>query len=257
MHYSEAEMLEWLARFLWPLLRVGSLFVSLPVFTSHGVPVRARLILAVVIALVLAPALARPPDIVLFSLEGFATVAQQVFIGVVTGYVLQLVYATVVYGGQIIAYSMGLGFASLLDPQTGVQVPVVAQTYLIITTFAFLGSDGHLLLIQMLADSFRTIPVGPGGIGLSSLKSLLAWTGLVFSAGILIALPIMTVLLVITIGLGVATRAAPQLNIFSVGFPITLGMGLFLLWVMVPETGHQIGRLLVEAYGLVHSLLLL
>lgn len=257
MHYSEAQMLEWVARFLWPLLRVGSLFLALPVFTSHGVPARARLILAVVTALVLAPVLPKPPDITLFSVEGFATVAQQIIIGVLTGYVMQLVYAAVTFSGQVVALSMGLGFASLLDPQTGVQVPVVAQFYLLFTTFTFLGSDGHLLLIQMLADSFQTIPIGPSGIGLSALKALLTWTSLVISAGVLISLPIMTVLLLVTVGLGVATRAAPQLNIFSVGFPITLGMGLFLMWLMVPHVGSHVGRLLQEGYGVARDLLLL
>lgn len=250
-------MLEWVSRFMWPLLRIGSLFVSLPVFTSHGVPARARLILAVMTTLVLAPALPAPPSIVLFSLEGFATVAQQVFIGVLTGYILQLVYATMVYGGNIVSLSMGLGFASLIDPQTGVQVPVVAQIYLIVTTFVFLATDGHLLLIQMLADSFQTIPVGVGGIGLPALKALLTWSDLVFSAGVLMALPVMSVLLLITIGLGVATRAAPQLNIFSVGFSISLGAGLFLLWSLAPEIGQGSARLLREAYGLIRGLLLL
>lgn len=257
MHYTEAQMMEWLARFMWPLLRVGSLFVSLPVFTSHGVPLRARLVVAVMAALLLAPVIPKPPIIPLFSLEGFATVAQQVLIGVLTGYVLQLIYAAVAYGGQIVALSMGLGFASLLDPQTGVQVPVLSQLYLIFTTFLFLGTDGHLLLIEMLADSFHTIPIDTSGIGLQALKSVLTWTSLVFSAGILIALPIMAMLLVVTIGLGVATRAAPQLNIFSVGFPLTLALGLFLLWLTVPEIGQSIGGLLREGYVLVRGLLLL
>ncbi|WP_054774530.1 flagellar biosynthetic protein FliR [Methylogaea oryzae] len=256
MHYSEAQMLEWVGRFMWPLLRVGSLFISLPVFTSHGVPARARLILAVVISLALAPAVPTPPAIALFSLEGFATVAQQLFIGVLTGYILQLVYATTVYGGNIVSLSMGLGFASLIDPQTGVQVPVVAQIYLILTTLIFLGTDGHLLLIEMLADSFQTIPVGVDGIGLPALKALLAWSSLVFSGGILMALPIMSVLLFITIGMGVATRAAPQLSIFSVGFPLTIGAGLFLLWSLIPEAVQNAARLLREAYGLVRSFLL-
>lgn len=257
MHYSEAQMLEWVGRFMWPLLRVGSLFVSLPVFTSHGVPTRVRLILALMTTLVLAPALPAQPAIVLFSLEGFVAAAQQVFIGVLTGYILQLVYAATVYGGNIVSLSMGLGFASLIDPQTGVQVPVVAQIYLILTTFIFLATDGHLLLIEMLADSFQTIPVGVSGIGLPALKALLAWSSLVFSAGVLMALPIMSVLFLLNIALGVATRAAPQLNIFSVGFTLTLGGGLFLLWVLVPETAQNSARLLREAYGLVRTLLLL
>ncbi|TAN49207.1 MAG: flagellar biosynthetic protein FliR [Methylococcaceae bacterium] len=255
MHYTEAQMLEWVARFLWPLLRVGSVFVSLPVFSSHGVPIRVRLIVAVITALVLAPVLPQPPAIELFSPEGFFTVAQEVFIGLLAGYVLQLVYATLAFSGQIIALSMGLGFASLLDPQTGVQVPVVAQIYLIFTTFTFLGADGHLLLIHMLADSFHSLPIG-GGIGLPAIQALIAWTGLVFSTGLLIALPIVIVLLIVTLGLGVATRSAPQLNIFSVGFPISLGIGLFLMWLTVPDAVHSIGHLLQESYRVLHDMLL-
>lgn len=249
-------MLEWVARFLWPLLRVGSVFVSLPVFSSHGVPIRVRLILAVMTALVLAPVLPTPPSIELFSLTGFFTVAQEIFIGLLVGYVLQLVYATVAFSGQIIALSMGLGFASLLDPQTGVQVPVVAQIYLIFTTFTFLGADGHLLLIHMLADSFQGLPIGGSGIGVASIQALLGWTSLVFSTGLLIALPIVIILLILTLGLGVATRAAPQLNIFSVGFPISLGLGLFLMWLTVPDAEHSISHLLQAAYGVLHDMLL-
>jgi flagellar biosynthetic protein FliR len=255
MHFTEAEILSWVGRFLWPMLRFGALMVSVPVFSSHGVPARVRLVIALALTALAMPALPAMPDIPLFSAPGLLAAAQQVFIGLLTGFVLQTAYAVVIYGGQNIAYAMGLGFASLIDPQTGVQVPVVAQLYLLLTTFIFLSMDGHLLVIQMLVDSFHWLPVEAGGPSRDALWTVLVWSGLVFSGGLLLSLPILIALLVVTLGFGVAARAAPQLNIFSVGFPVTLLLGLVLMWVTLPDLTRQIGGLLHETYLFIERLL--
>lgn len=248
MHFTEAEILSWVGRFLWPLLRISALLVFLPVFSSQGVPARVRIVVALALTALALPSLPPMPDIPLFSAPGLLAATQQVFIGLLMAFILQLAYATVIYGGQNIAYAMGLGFASLLDPETGVQVPVVAQFYLFLTSFVFLGMDGHLLVLEMLVESFRWLPVAATGVNRDGLWAVLTWSGIVFGGGLLLSLPILIALLLVTLGFGVGTRAAPQLNIFSVGFPVTLMLGLVLMWLTVPDFTRQIGSVLQEAY---------
>jgi len=255
MRFSETELLETLARFLWPFLRVGALFVAIPVFSSHSVPLRVRTLLAFAVTLLIAPTLPPMPVIEMFSIPGLLIGIQQVLIGLLFGLILNLVFAAMVFGGQSIAYNMGLGFASLVDPQTGVQVPVIAQFYLILATLLFLGMDGHLLVIQLLADSFRAIPVDLAGLGRDRLWGVLLWSSRSFAAGILLSLPIIGALLLINLGFGVASRSAPQLNIFAVGFPVSLLVGLLLIWISLPNVLNLFVGFLDEGYQVIGRLL--
>jgi flagellar biosynthetic protein FliR len=150
---------------------------------------------------------------------------------------------------------MGLGFASMIDPQNGQQVPVVAQLYVISTTLIFLGLDGHLLLIKMLLDSFTSFPIGIDGIDKAGIWSIIAWSSRMFAGGLLLAMPVIASLLLVNISFGVATRAAPQLNIFSVGFPVTLMLGILLIWLTLPDVLDQFTGLLTDAYDLIGQLL--
>ena len=150
---------------------------------------------------------------------------------------------------------MGLGFASMVDPQTGLQVPVVAQFYVVTTTLVFLMLDGHLLLIEMLLDSFNTMPIAVDGLEKVDLWSIIAWSSRVFAAGLLMALPVIASLLMVNVSFGVATRAAPQLNIFSVGFPVTIMLGLILMWLTLPNMLENFSGLLAESYDLLADLL--
>jgi len=252
MRYSEAQLLAMAAQFLWPLLRIGALFVAMPLFATHNVPVRIRVLLAASVALLVAPTLPPPPAVELFSLAGFLIGLQQVLVGTLIGFVVHLVFAAVVFGGQNIAFNMGLGFASMVDPQSGVQVPVVAQIYTIVCTLLFLGMDAHLLLVQIVAESFRAIPVGMA-VGGERLWTVCQWGSRLFAAGVLLSLPVVTALLLINLGFGVASRAAPQLNIFSVGFPVSLLMGLLLIWIGLPGVLELFTHLLDEALTLLRE----
>ena len=176
---------------------------------------------------------------------------QQILIGVMMGFILQMVFAALVFGGQVIAYSMGLGFASMVDPQNGVQVPVLAQYYLIFATLLFLIFNGHLLMISLVVDSFHSLPVAVDGIVRNDLLELVAWGSRLFAGGLLIALPIMGAMLLVNMGMGVVMRAAPQLNIFSIGFPITILLGFFLMWMTLPNVMDSFNHLLQEAFQLV------
>jgi len=169
--------------------------------------------------------------------------------------IVQLVFAAVVFAGQGVALSMGLGFASMVDPQNGQQVPVVAQLYVITSTLIFLGLDGHLLLIKMLLDSFTSLPIGIDGITKTDIWAVIAWSSRMFAGGLLLAMPVIVSLLLVNIGFGVATRAAPQLNIFSVGFPVTLMLGILLIWLTLPNVLDQFDGILTDAYDLIGQLL--
>jgi len=191
----------------------------------------------------------------MFSYTGVMIAMQQVVIGLVTGFIVQMVFATVVFAGQGVALGMGLGFASMVDPENGQQVPVVAQFYVMTTTLVFLGLDGHLLLIKMLLDSFVTLPIGVDGLSTSDLWVAAAWSSRMFAGGLLLSMPVIISLLLVNISFGVAARAAPQLNIFSVGFPITLLLGILLIWLTLPNVLDQFSGVLTDAYDLIEKLL--
>ena len=130
--------------------------------------------------------------------------------------------------------TMGLGFAMAVDPQNGVQVPVLSQLYIILATLLFLALDGHLLLIASVVESYQLIPAGVSGIPATSLSAVVALGTMVFAGGILLALPALTALLLINIAFGIVTRTAPQLNIFAVGFPVTILAGLLIMFIVMP-----------------------
>jgi flagellar biosynthesis protein FliR len=246
--FSEDQVLRWVALFLWPLLRIGALFVSFPVFSGQPVPPRVRLLLALALTWVVMPLLPPPPPFELLTYPGVMIAVHQIFIGILSGFFLRMVFAAAIYAGQAIAYSMGLGFASMVDPQTGVQVPVVSQFYVLLTTLLFLATDGHLLLIEILLDSFRTIPISITGIARSGIWSLLAWSGRIFADGLLMALPVIFGLLLVNIGFGVVTRTAPQLNVFAVGFVVTILLGLWFIRLTVPVFLNRFTGLLGDSY---------
>ncbi|MGZ8187244.1 MAG: flagellar biosynthetic protein FliR [Methylosarcina sp.] len=255
MNFTEAQILGQVTSFFWPLIRISAMFVAVPLFSLRGVPPRVRLILSVAITFVVMPLLPLFPPVDMFSYEGVMITAQQVIIGLSIGFILQMVFSAIVFAGQGIALNMGLGFASMVDPQNGQQVPVIAQFYVIASTLIFLGLDGHLLLIKMLLDSFTSLPVGMDGFAKTDIWAIITWSSRMFAGGLLLAMPLIISLLLVNIGFGVATRAAPQLNIFSVGFPVTVLLGIVLIWLTLPDVLGQFSGILTDAYELIEQLL--
>ncbi len=255
MNITEAELLAAVSGFIWPLFRIGAMLVAMPVFSMRAAPARTRLIVSLVVTLVIWPVLPDMPTVEMLSFQGFMVALQQIAIGLCTGFILQIVFATLVFAGQGVAMSMGLGFASMVDPQTGVQVPVIAQIYVMTSTLLFLVMDGHLLMIEMLVESFTTLPVSANGLVTLDLWALLTWSSMIFSGGLLMALPLVAGLLMVNVSFGVATRAAPQLNIFAVGFPVTLMLGMLMLWLTLPNVLNNFSGLLTSAYQLIGQLL--
>jgi flagellar biosynthesis protein FliR len=255
VNFTEGQILNHVASFIWPLMRISAMFVTVPLFSLRGVPARVRLILSVVLTLVVMPLLPDYAMVEMFSYQGFMVGIAQVMIGLTSGFIVQMVFSALLFAGQGVALSMGLGFASMVDPQNGQQVPVIAQFYVMASTLIFLSVDGHLLLIKMLMDSFTSLPIGIEGITKANIWTIITWSSRMFAGGLLLTMPIVVSLLLVNISFGVATRAAPQLNIFSVGFPITLMLGLLLIWITLPDVLDQFTGILNDAYDLVGKLL--
>ena len=234
---------------LWsaPFLRVSAMLLIAPVFSASGVSVRFRVLLAVLIAALAAPIIPTPPTTDLFSASGLLMAIREVGIGFAIGFVLQLVFGAVVYAGQAVSMTMGLGFAMAVDPQNGVQVPVLSQMYVILATLLFLSLDGHLILIATVIDSYQILPPNLSGIPVSSLGEVAALGSKVFASGISLALPAMAAMLMVNVTFGVITRTAPQLNIFAVGFPMTLMGGFFVLFINMPNLIAALSQFLDQA----------
>lgn len=225
--------------FMWPYFRVASFFMVIPLIGTQLVPARIRLGLALLVTLALMPLLPEMPVYDGLSLENAIVVAQQVLVGTVLGFMVQIWFQVFVLGAQMMAMQMGLGFASTSDPANGVSVVVLGQYYTMIVMMLFLATNGHLVMIEVLAHSFMLVPVGPLSFATDAFRQVALSGGWLFSAAMLIALPAITALLVVNFAFGVMTRAAPQLNIFAIGFPFTMLMGLFIVWVSMGDfLGH-------------------
>ena len=248
MTFTEAELSQWMADFFWPLVRIAAMLMASPIFNIRQIPARFRILLAVFITLLVHPVLPPSPVVDVFSAEAFLITGQQILIGVALGFLMQMAFQALIFGGQVMAYSMGLGFATMMDPANGVQVPVVAQFWLILAMLAFLMMNGHLVMIAAIVETFTVMPVAIDGIGQAGLWGLLSWASRMFAAGLVMALPVIISLLLINIGLGVVSRAAPQLNIFAVGFPVTLLTGFVLIWVTLPQVMNSFGNLVIETF---------
>jgi flagellar biosynthetic protein FliR len=228
MQFNAADIVPIAETFMWPFLRVVGFVMVAPIFGAAVVPGRTKVIVALALGMLLAPIVPQPPPIEIFSAAFFLTIANQILIGAAIGFVVQLIFDALVIGGQTIAMTMGLGFSTLIDAQRGASVPVVSQFMLIFGILVFLAIDGHLALIAALVESFRWAPVGTDFSAASSWQ-VAHWAGYMFSAGVLIALPAIVALVIVNFGLGVVSRAAPTLNLFAIGFPITMLFGFLIV----------------------------
>ncbi|MFK8068223.1 MAG: flagellar biosynthetic protein FliR [Gammaproteobacteria bacterium] len=248
MTISDAELMLMIESWLWPFFRIAGLLMTAPMIGTRTVPVTLRLILAAGISIVAAPSVPAFEYIVLFSPEGFMTTIQQVLIGAGMGIVIRLIFMVLEVGGQVIAQQMGLGFAAMVDPSSGRQVPVVSQFYVILATLMFFSLNGHLIMIQIVTESFHTLPIGVDGYTREDAWGVVTWGGWLLSSAVLIALPAITAMMIVNISFGVMTRASPQLNIFAVGFPIMMIMGMFIISVTLSNMQNHIVELFEQAF---------
>ncbi|WP_041417551.1 flagellar biosynthetic protein FliR [Shewanella woodyi] len=240
-------LMDAIASYMWPLFRVASMLMAMAIVGANTTPVRIRLLLSMTITFAIAPVLPPMENVDLFSLSSGFIIFQQIIIGVAMGFVTLLVMQTFVLTGQIIGMQTSLGFASMVDPSSGQQTPVIGNFFLLLTTMIFLAVDGHLVLIRMLVVSFDTIPISDQGISIASYKLLAEWGAYMFGAALTMSMTAIVALLMINLSFGVMTRASPQLNIFAIGFPVTMVTGLFILWLTLTPIMEHFGAVWRDA----------
>lgn len=240
---------------VWPFLRTSAMLLAAPLFGARTLPVRVRVLLAVALSVLIAPLAPMPTSIDILSAAGLLIAAQQVGIGVAMGFILTMVFSVFAQAGESIALGMGLGFASINDPQNGLSIPVVSQYYVVVATLVFLSFNGHVMLIDMLVQSFHALPVGTEGIAARSWREVAFWGARMYAGAVLVALPAVVSLLLVNLGFGVITRSAPQLNIFAVGFPIMILVGLGAMLVTLPAVTDQVVRIAGDGFALMSAIL--
>lgn len=238
--FSAEQIVLWTHSYYWPFLRLSALFLTAPLFSASSFPVRVRVLLAVLITALVVPSLPNLPMVEPLSAKGLLLSGQQIVIGLAMGFTVQMAFAAVVVAGQSLAMTMGLGFAMAVDPQNGVQVPVLSQLYTILATLIFLAINGHLILIQTLVDSFTLLPVDLSAWPENFTLNVVLWGSKMFLSALLLVLPALTAILLINVAFGVITRAAPQLNIFAVGFPVTILAGFVFITLSMPSVLSQL-----------------
>jgi len=232
--FTEAQVLAWVTPILWPFLRVLALFGAMPVLAQRAVPMRLRVALAFLIAFCAQATLPPMPVIALDSPAAFLAVLQQVLVGVSLGFAVRIVFAAIELAGEIIGLQMGLNFAGFFDPATGSQTTAVSRFFGVSVSWLFIVINGHLMLIAAVVQSFQAFPVGPEPFAFLRSLQPQVWGAEIFRLGLWIALPLTGMLLFTNLVLGIISRVAQQMNIFAIGFPITLAVGLMGVLLTLP-----------------------
>ena len=245
---TSAQLDAWLAALLFPLARILAMISSSPVLGNKQVPVRVKIGLSMLLTLIIAPTLSDLPQVAVGSPQGLLILVQQIIIGVAMGFTIRLIFTAVEMAGELAGLQMGLGFASFYDPINATHTPIIAQWLGIVAALAFLALNGHLYMLAGLAESFQTLPIG-NMISSKGLYGVASWGGSIFAYALQLSLPLLAALLITNLALGILTRAAPQLNLFAVGFPITLAIGLLVLSFSLPYFAPLLDRLVQEGMG--------
>lgn len=231
MEFPLSVLMQGIADFLLPLCRVGAMFAFMTGIGAKTIPNRIKMGLAVMFTLLVMPVIPPVKHIDLMSAFTIIQVMQQLTIGFAIGFISLIFINTFVQAGQILATQTGLGFSSLVDPASGVNVPSIGQFYLILATLLFWVYDGHLIMFQMIVFSFESLPIDGQWWDVSHYMTIAEFGGWIFATSLAIVLAPVTAMLVVNLAFGVMTRAAPQLNIFSLGFPVTMLAGLLIMWL--------------------------
>ncbi len=255
---TDAQLNAWLINFIWPLTRILGLIMVAPIFGHRVVPARVKIGLGMFIALTIAPTLPAMPDVGLGSWQGLLILVQQVLIGLAIGFLMRVIFTAVEAAGEIVGLQMGLGFASFFDPQSAGQTLVIARFLNMLAMLVFLAVNAHLLLLGVLVESFQSLPINLQPLSAAGFFQVATYGSTIFSVSLQLALPLIAILLMTNLALGILTRSAPQLNIFAIGFPVTLGVGLivldFTLPYFAPQFEHIIQNGLKATSTVIHAL---
>ncbi len=223
----------WLASFFWPFVRILALIGSAPIFSEAAVPRAVKVAVALLLSLVIAPTLDPMPTLPLMSAGGVWIVLQQVLIGAAMGFSMRLVFAMVQAAGEYVGLQMGLSFASFFDPTSGGSTMVLARLLNVIAMLVFLATNGHLMLVRTLAESFHALPITDAPLAGAGWLALVLAGRQVIADGLMLALPLIASLLSLNLAMGILNRVSPQFSIFSVGFPVTLLAGIGMLQLLM------------------------
>ena len=243
---TSLEINAWIAGLLWPLTRILGMLASAPLFGHASVPNQVKVILGVLLALIIAPTVPNIPAVDPMSYAGLLILLQELLVGLGMGFAMRLVFAAIEYAGELASSTMGFSFASFFDPTTQGRSAAISQFLSMVATMAFLAVNAHLVLLAALSESFISLPISSTPLSSTAPLELARLGSRIFSAGLQIALPIIAALLITNVALGILTRAAPQLNIFGIGFPITLGVGMLTLSVALPYLNTPVQNLFNE-----------
>lgn len=250
--FSSELLQTWIVSLLWPLTRILAVIAVAPIFGHSTIPNRVKLGLGIMLTLIIMPTLPPLPQFEIFSLKGLLILIQQMMIGVAIGFSMRLVFAAVDLAGQLIAMTMGLGFGTFFDPQSQGQTTALNQFLVLLTMLIFLGLDGHLMIVTAVANSFVSMPISVEGGGIDAMRIAL-WGETIFSVGLLLALPAVAALLITNMALGILTRTAPQLNLFGIGFPVTLSIGFVVLALALPGMLKPIENFIEQGASNMHE----
>ena len=234
LSFSEAQLSAWYGALFWPLVRVLALFSTAPLLSHRAIPLRLKLALAIGVSLILAPNLATPGVLDVLSSTGLALLLHNILIGALIGFTVRLVFAALELAGEVIGLQMGLSYAGYFNPASGQTQNAIGSFMSLLALLMFIAIDGHLWVLHAVAESFRLYPLTQSPTLPADFMSLARMGTDVFAFGLAIALPFVAVMLLVNIVLGVLARVAPQLNIFAVGFPLTILVGLSLVFLLLP-----------------------
>jgi flagellar biosynthesis protein FliR len=250
---SDAQISFFVQQYVLPFIRISSLFMTMPVMGARVVPARVRVVTAVLCSFIVIPILPPLPDVPSLSVQALLLVAQEIMIGVAIGFSFQVVFQVFVLTGQYLSMQLGLGFAAMNDPTSGVSTTVLSQFYLVMATLLFLSINGHLILFEMVIESFSALPPGQFHFTPEQAQKIAYLGSWMFASALIISLPVLASLLVVNIAFGVMSRAAPQLNIFAIGFPFTLICGIALVWLGVMALGVHFDHVIESGFEFVRS----
>ena len=250
-----AQLHGWLVILFWPFIRITSFLVASPLWGHSSVPNQAKIGLAFLVTMVIAPVLPAMPDVPIVSWAGFGLMVEQMLIGIAIGLVMHVIFAVVQAAGEFIGLQMGLAFATFFDTGSGTNTMILSRIFFMITLLMFLALGGHLMVLEALVTSFYSLPIGIGTFNPAAFEMLVRYGGTIFIAGMSLALPLVGSLLIINLAMGILNRSAPQLTVFNIGFPTSLTVGLTLLMVLMTDIGRFLQRLFSNGLQFMYQLI--
>ena len=244
---TEAQLAEWISPIFWPFLRVLAVFTTAPVFSMRAIPVRAKVALAFFVALATQASLPNMPVIGFDDPQVLGVVVQQVGVGLAIGFAIRLVFSAVELAGEVVGFQMGLNFAAFFDPTINAQSSAVARFFGQMTSLLFLAMNGHLMVLMAITRSFHSFPLDQNFLETLKQMKLQRLGADLFASALWIALPMIGMLMFANLAMGIISRIAPQMNIFAVGFPITLVVGLVGITVTLPMLDQPFMALMEKA----------